>query len=142
MCSRARSRSLTPVITAPLEQLRDTRRKDSSTALKLMAATGDSEYPQNWTVDGLSGTSHWIPTRQPLIKLPELGGREPHSLPLFIYPRPPPDSRPPPSACLKSLYACLLRSIIILFTPMRLTDTHTSTCRSLQSEQTSGQGRG
>ncbi|KAI3357387.1 hypothetical protein L3Q82_015818 [Scortum barcoo] len=28
-------------MTAPLDQLRDTRRKDSSTALKLMTATGD-----------------------------------------------------------------------------------------------------
>lgn len=33
--------SLTPVMTAPLVQLRDTKRKDSSTALKPMTATGE-----------------------------------------------------------------------------------------------------
>lgn len=34
--------SLTPVITAPLDQLRDTTRKDSRTAVKPMTAAGDS----------------------------------------------------------------------------------------------------
>lgn len=41
MYSRAGNLSLTPVMTAPLDQLRDTSRKDSNTALKPMTATGE-----------------------------------------------------------------------------------------------------
>lgn len=52
-CSRAGSLSLTPVMTAPLEQLRDTRRKDSSTTLKPMTATGHPREKKTppWTPD-------------------------------------------------------------------------------------------
>ncbi len=38
---QSRNLFLTPVMTAPLDQLRDTRRKDSSNALKPMTATGE-----------------------------------------------------------------------------------------------------
>lgn len=41
-CIISRSLSLTPVMTAPLVQLRDSSRKDSSSVLQPMTATGDS----------------------------------------------------------------------------------------------------
>lgn len=53
--------SLTPVITAPLDKLRDIRRKDISTAPKPMTATEELDSLRSLgTRQQVSGTSHWI----------------------------------------------------------------------------------
>lgn len=83
---------LTPVMTAPLDQLRDTSRKESSTALKPMTAT-DTDTTFNTTVrNSLPGTSHCIRDVD-LVR-----GRDPHSVPLFIRCPHPPDPSLPPSS--------------------------------------------
>lgn len=113
-------------MTAPLDQLKDTRRKDSSTALKTMTATGELDSlnslntgQQLWTVSPAPRTGS--PALQSVMKVPRTPQRgEPHSLPLFIHLRPPPNTPPlPPSQCLRSphaLSASLLRSFVIVLT--------------------------
>lgn len=97
--------SLTPVMTAPLDQFSDNRRKESSTALKPMTAGGDSlKHPQHWTttLNDLSGTLHWIPGLQSLMQVSRTPQRGlPHTPSLYPTPTLTEHSlSPPPSPCL------------------------------------------
>lgn len=96
MCSRARNLSLTPVMTAPLDQLRDTRRKDSSTILKPMTATRklDSLRTLN-TRKQLSGTSHWIADSPGSHEGSQNSSERGTTLSPSLYPPPTPPALPP-----------------------------------------------
>lgn len=95
-------------MTAPLDQLRDTSRKESSTALKPMTAT-DTDTTFNTTVrNSLPGTSHCIRD------VDLVGGRDPHSVPLFIRCPHPPDPSLPPPPLLRLRLPDLLRSVDML----------------------------
>lgn len=108
-CSRAGSLSLTPVMTAPLEQLRDTRRKDSSTTLKPMTATGHLWEKKKPTLNGgqqlftgLSCTSRWILALQSLKDNQNSSEGFSHTLSLSLSTSDPHPALPP--SCLFSLH--------------------------------------
>lgn len=153
MCSGDRNPSLTPVMTAPLEQLRDTRRKDSSTALKPMTATEGLDSLNSLNTGQQLSTVCPAPHTGSLalwsgMKIPRAPQRgEPHSLPLFIYLRPPPS---PPSLTVTEISPrplCLSPPKLRHLTPPDdSVEAHKSPLLVhqclLRSDQTSAQSRG
>lgn len=106
---RAPKGRLTPVMTAPLDQLRDTSRKESRTALKPMT-TADTDTTFNTTVrKSLPGPSRCIRDVE-LVR-----GRDPHPAHLFIHcPHPPDPSLPPLSPTSEISLPKLLRGVEML----------------------------